>query len=191
MPQMWCTCAKPRRGPVPGACCSWQKALSSARRRSGQRRPTRSEKWHVEGGALLTRGERTERAGAPDSARCPRADRHRNEPTWLAAGQGDTAPSSCAEGVGRGQGQGGEGMSRGPIMSAATRTRQQRRELRRLMKDVAEVARQKKAEALAEGLFDPIPTPTAPEASTGQVLEGHIEGDKVIVDGTPAPTRRW
>ncbi len=59
------------------------------------------------------------------------------------------------------------------------------------MKDVAEFARQKKAEALAEGLFDPIPTQTAPEASTGQVLEGHIEGDKVIVDGTPAPTRRW
>jgi hypothetical protein len=75
-------------------------------------------------------------------------------------------------------------MSRGPIMSAATRTRQQRRELRRLMKNVAEFARQKKAEALAEGLFDPA------LATGGRVLEGRVEGDEIIVDGPPAPTRR-
>jgi hypothetical protein len=68
-------------------------------------------------------------------------------------------------------------------MSAATRTRQQRRELRRLIKDVAEFARQKKAEALAEGLFDPAP------ATGGRVLEGRVEGDRVIVDVAPASRR--
>jgi len=41
------------------------------------------------------------------------------------------------------------------------------------------------AEAIAEGLFDPLPTQTTPEGSTGQVLEGYIEGDTVIVDATP------
>jgi hypothetical protein len=45
------------------------------------------------------------------------------------------------------------------------------------MKDVAEFARQKKAEALAEGLFDPIEI-----ADGGRVLEGRIDGDEVILD---------
>jgi hypothetical protein len=81
-------------------------------------------------------------------------------------------------------------MSRKPIMNAAAMARQQRRELRRLMQDVAELVQRKTREAIAEGLFDPIPTQTAPEASTGQVLEGHIAGNEIIVDGTPAPTRR-
>jgi hypothetical protein len=81
-------------------------------------------------------------------------------------------------------------VSRARVMSALARTRQERRELRQLMAHVSAVARQRMAEAIAEGLFDPIPTQTAPEASTGQVLEGHIAGNEIIVDGTPAPTRR-
>jgi hypothetical protein len=69
-------------------------------------------------------------------------------------------------------------------MSPARTSARERRELRRLMKDVAEFARQKKAEAIAEGLFDPAP------ATGGRVLEGHIAGNEIIVDGSPAPTRR-
>ncbi len=77
-----------------------------------------------------------------------------------------------------------------PRNTALARTRQERRELRQLMAHVEAAAREMLASAIEEGLFDPIPTQTAPEASTGQVLEGHIAGGEIIVDGTPAPTRR-
>jgi hypothetical protein len=73
-------------------------------------------------------------------------------------------------------------MSRRPVMSALARTRARNRALRAEMVRVAEYVERKTREAIAEGLFDPIPTQTAPEASTGRVLEGHIEGDRVIVD---------
>jgi hypothetical protein len=75
-------------------------------------------------------------------------------------------------------------MSRRPSMSPTAQVRAQRRKLRQLMQDVAEFARQKKAEAIEEGLFDPAP------ATGGRVLEAHIAGGEIIVDGPPAPTRR-
>jgi hypothetical protein len=76
-------------------------------------------------------------------------------------------------------------MTRRPSMSPLAMARAERRELRKLMARVSQVAEQRLREAIAEGLFDPLPTQTTPEASTGQILEGYIEGDTVIVDATP------
>jgi hypothetical protein len=51
---------------------------------------------------------------------------------------------------------------------------------------VAEIARLR---AVAARLLAELDEPM-PGAEHAVVLEGHIEGDKVIVDGPPAPTKR-
>jgi hypothetical protein len=73
-----------------------------------------------------------------------------------------------------------------PRNTALARTRAERRELRQLMAHVSAVVHQRMAEAIAEGLFDG----PAMDAVPGVVIEGRIEGDQVIVDGPPVPTRR-
>jgi hypothetical protein len=72
-------------------------------------------------------------------------------------------------------------MSRRPSMSPTAQVRAQRRKLRQLMHDVAEFARQKKAEALAE-LVAELDEPM-PRADQGVVIEARIVGNEVIVDG--------
>jgi hypothetical protein len=66
-------------------------------------------------------------------------------------------------------------MSRRKVMTALARTRQERRELRKLMAHVAAVAEQRLRQAVEEGL-----------------IEGRIEDDGtiVIVDDSLAPSRR-
>jgi hypothetical protein len=66
-------------------------------------------------------------------------------------------------------------MSRRKVMTALARTRQERRELRKLMAHVAAVAGQRLRQAVEEGL-----------------IEGRIEDDGtiVIVDDSLAPSRR-
>jgi hypothetical protein len=61
------------------------------------------------------------------------------------------------------------------VMSAAARTRAERRELRQLMARVSQVAKQRLREAVEEGW-----------------LEGRVEEDGtiVVVDDAPVPTRR-
>jgi hypothetical protein len=70
-------------------------------------------------------------------------------------------------------------------MTPAARARAYRRHLRKEMARLSELAAQRMAEAIAEGLLDPIPTQTVP---AGQVLEGHqaaSEGAKggVVIEG--------
>ncbi len=56
-------------------------------------------------------------------------------------------------------------MSRRPIMSAAARTRAERKALREEMARIGEIAKQRLREAIAEGL-----------------IEGHIEGDEIVIE---------
>jgi hypothetical protein len=65
-------------------------------------------------------------------------------------------------------------VSRKPSMSAAARTRAERRELRRLLAHAREVMERHTREMIAEGLLAPLPTQTAPGASSGPVLEGRF-----------------
>jgi hypothetical protein len=77
-------------------------------------------------------------------------------------------------------------MSRTPSNSAVAVTRRQRKALRAEVERVSQVADQRLAEAVREGLLDLATLPQDTQQRLlvldGRGLEGRIEGDTVIVD---------